>query len=249
MARRFAVSLAISLAPWLAYSADAHAADPSADARRLYAEGKAEYAQGHYEQAIALFEQSYSLSESPALLFNMAQAHRLAGPTHCADARKLYQSYLEAFPDAENRREVEERIKELGTCPEAPPAAAPQPTPPPAASAAAPVKPTIQVVRVMQPAPRGLPPGPVITTGAGAAILVAGGVLYWRAFEKHREAQKICPCYPGTFNDWEMLTNVSYALLGLGAAATATGVSWWFIGQPAAQGNPAQALLGVSGRF
>ena len=67
-------------------SASARAAEQSSEARRLYAEGKAQYAQGHYVDAIALFERSYALSESPALLFNMAQAHRLAGPEHCADA-------------------------------------------------------------------------------------------------------------------------------------------------------------------
>lgn len=243
MAPRFAFSFALALALSAFGARPAQAADPSADARRLYAEGKAEYAQGHYDRAITLFEQSYALSESTALLFNMAQAHRLAGPSHCADARKLYESYLAAQPDAENRREVEERINELGTCPAAP---ATQAGPAPAStSAAAPVQP----VTPPPPARRGLPPGPVITTGAGAALLVAGGVLYWRALQKHREAEKVCPCYPGTLDNWEMLTNVSYALLGIGAATTATGVSWWFVGEPASQGQPAQALVGVSGKF
>ena len=244
MAPRFAFPFAFALALSAFSALPAQAADASADARRLYAEGKAEYAQGHYERAITLFEQSYALSESTALLFNMAQAHRLAGPSHCADARKLYESYLAAQPDAENRREVEERIKELGECPAAP--AGPAGSAPAAStSAAVPLLP----VPPSPPARRGLPPGPVITTGAGAALLVAGGVLYWRALQKHREAEKICPCYPGTFDNWEMLTKVSYALLGLGAATTATGVSWWFVGEPAAQGQPARALLGVSGKF
>src|SRR5262245_61855900 len=128
MAPRFAFSFACALALSAFGARSALAADPNAEARRLYAEGKAEYAQGHYERAITLFEQSYALSESTALLFNMAQAHRLAGPSHCADARKLYESYLAAQPDAENRREVEERIHELGECPAAPPSPA-QPAP------------------------------------------------------------------------------------------------------------------------
>src|SRR3954471_7151577 len=128
LAARFVRALA---AASLLLCGSAAAAEPSVEARRLYAEGKAEYAQGHYAEAVTLFERSYALSESPALLFNMAQAHRLAGPEHCSDAVALYKSYLQAQPDAENKKEVEERIHELGDCaPEKPP------TPPPAAAPA-----------------------------------------------------------------------------------------------------------------
>jgi tetratricopeptide (TPR) repeat protein len=207
-------------------------------ARRLYAEGKTEYAQGHYEEAVELFERSYALSESTALLFNMAQAHRLAGPGHCAAAVTLYESYLAAEPRAENRKEVEERIAELGSCPPAPVAArspAPQ-------TAVAPVP-------VPAAQPRGLPTGPVLVSGVGAALLVAGGVLYARAWDKHREAEQVCPCYPGTYADWEVLTNVSYALLAVGGATLAGGATWWVVGEPAAGSRPAHAMLGVSGRF
>src|SRR5882672_12511397 len=111
----------------LLVSGVAVAAEPSAEARRLYAEGKAEYAQGHYAEAVTLFQRSYALSESPALLFNMAQAHRLAGPDHCADAVALYKSYLAAEPAAENKKEVEERIQQLGDC--APPKSSDAQTP------------------------------------------------------------------------------------------------------------------------
>lgn len=233
----------------LALAAPARAADPAdvSDARRLYAEGKAEYAQGHYDAAIALFERSYALSESSALLFNMAQAHRLAGPEHCSSALSLYKSYLAAEPEAENRREVEERIQELGECPR-PVATASMLTPPAAAEPAAPPAPP----PAPAPAPRndrGLPAGPVITSGAGAALLVAGGVLYARAWDKHREAERDCPCYPGTYSNWEVLTNVSYALLAVGGATLVGGVSWWIVASPEKDDTPSQALLGVSGRF
>src|SRR5258706_8999722 len=121
---------------WLALAVCSLSAVASAEpsARELYAQGKAEYAQGHYEQAVQLFERSYALSESPALLFNMAQAHRLAGPDHCADAVALYKSYLAAFPEAENKKEVEERVGELSECADAQAAKAPAPAPAPAPS-------------------------------------------------------------------------------------------------------------------
>jgi tetratricopeptide (TPR) repeat protein len=223
------------------------AAEPSSEAKRLYAEGKAEYAQGHYAEAVALFEQSYALTQSPALLFNMAQAHRLAGPEHCSDALALYKSYMASSPNAENRREVEERIEELGDCPapRAPAApSAPAPTPPP--------------VIVVQPAPVSAPASspsrpslaaPILVAGTGAALLVAGGVLYARAWDKHQEAERVCPCYPGTYDEWEVLTNVSYALLAVGSATLAGGVTWWAVARPSERDQPARAMLGVSGRF
>jgi hypothetical protein len=245
LAARFVRALAASLL----VSASAVAAEPSAEARRLYAEGKAEYAQGHYAEAVSLFERSYALSESPALLFNMAQAHRLAGPDHCVDAVALYKSYLSAEPDAENKKEVEERIAQLGDCAPpkssdavpiaAPPAAGPSPPPSPPPRKAPPVAQN----------PSHLPTGPVLVTGTGAALLVAGGVLYARAWDKHREAEKLCPCYPGTYSSWEVLTNVSYALLAVGGASLAGGVSWWLVTEPRTATQPTRAMLGVSGHF
>jgi tetratricopeptide (TPR) repeat protein len=230
-------------------STPALAAEPSVEARRLYAEGKAAYAQARYEEAISLFERSYGLSESPALLFNMAQAHRLAGAGHCRAAVTLYKSYLSAEPEAENKQEVEERIAELGDCAgdvvPSQPSAPPAPTVPSAVSRShVPTK----APKHARPAAN-LPTGPVLLTGAGAALLVAGGVLYARAWDKHREAERICPCYPGSLSDWEVLTNISYVLLAVGGATTAGGVTWWAIGGPKVEADSARAMVGVSGHF
>ncbi len=244
LAVRFTVSCALACAALLV-GVGARAAEPSAEARRLYAEGKAEYAQGHYAEAVALFERSYALWESSALLFNMAQAHRLAGPRHCLEAVSLYKSYLAAEANAENEEEVEERIAELGDCsvreaPETPAASQPASSGPKPAAA-----------RPKPPVRRGapLPTGPVLVTGAGAALLVAGGVLYARAWDKHREAERRCPCYPGTYATWEVLTNVSYAMLAVGGATLAGGVTWWVVGKPSKDSQPSYAILGLSGRF
>src|SRR6266542_1201984 len=49
------------------------------DAKSLYQRGSSEYALGHYDSAATLFEESFAQSNEPALLFNAAQAHRLAG--------------------------------------------------------------------------------------------------------------------------------------------------------------------------
>jgi hypothetical protein len=226
------------------FSRAALAAPPNEEARRLYAEGKSKYAQAQYLEAVGLFERAYALTEAPALLFNMAQAHRLAGPGHCASALTLYKSYLGAEPEAENRKEVEERISELGDCSaDVRPAPAPAPTGTTPAPSPRPAAPLPAVKSGSK-----LPTGPVLMTGAGAALLVAGGVLYLRAWDKHREAEGVCPCYPGTYSDWEMLTNVSYVLLSVGGATTLGGVSWWAFGSPSSSQQP-RAMLGVSGSF
>jgi len=249
-AARFVRALA---AASLLVSGVAVAAEPSAEARRLYAEGKAEYAQGHFVEAVTLFERSYALSESPALLFNMAQAHRLAGPEHCTDAVALYKSYLQAQPDAENKKEVEERIHDLGEC--APEKSSTDAATAPAAAARAPAPTSAPPPPPPRPPPPGaqnpshLPTGPVLVSGTGAALLVAGGVLYARAWDKHREADKLCPCYPGTYSNWEVLTNVSYALLAVGGATLAGGVTWWIVSEPRTSTQPSRAMLGISGKF
>jgi len=264
LAARIAHALA---AASILVSVSAVAAEPSAEARRLYAEGKAQYAQGHYTEAVTLFERSYALSESPALLFNMAQAHRLAGPDHCTDAVALYKSYLAAQPDAENKKEVEERIQDLGDCapqqtaappPAVPGAERPAPAPAPATAPAPASAPATTPPVAPPPPPKSplvaqnpshLPTGPVLVTGTGAALLVAGGVLYARAWSKHHEAEKLCPCYPGTYSSWEVLTNVSYALLAVGGATLAGGITWWIATEPRTTTQPSRALLGISGKF
>lgn len=55
--------------------------------------GRAAYARGDYEAAAEAFEQSYTTSHAPRLLFNTAQALRLAGK--CERALGFYQRYRE----------------------------------------------------------------------------------------------------------------------------------------------------------
>jgi tetratricopeptide (TPR) repeat protein len=86
-------------------------ADERTEAREHYRRGTAAFNLGHYEDAIREYEAAYQLREDPALLYNIAQAYRLAGDeTH---ALRTYKSFLHQLPKAENREEVEQRIIEL----------------------------------------------------------------------------------------------------------------------------------------
>ncbi len=80
-------------------------------AREHYKRGVAAYDLGRYPQAIAAFEAAYETKPDAALLFNLAQAHRLNG-----DLRKavyFYKTYLRKLPNTPKRDVVEERIEAL----------------------------------------------------------------------------------------------------------------------------------------
>ncbi len=90
----------------------AQATSDITDARTYYQKGLSAYALEHFSEAADDYEKAFSLKADPALLYNAAQAHRLAG--NYDRALHLYQSYLRIFGKrASNRDEVERHINEL----------------------------------------------------------------------------------------------------------------------------------------
>jgi hypothetical protein len=163
------------------------------DARAYVEKATAEFALTKYAPAAEDFEKAFELKPDPALLYNAAQSHRLAGNKERALA--LYRNYLRLYAPREKRPEIEARISELeraiahdkaieskppnGTEPfTAPPGAGSQPpaSPPPVTSPLPTVAPppTGAPALVAQPAP---------TVGQESVfkrpwfwIVVAGGV-------------------------------------------------------------------------
>jgi tetratricopeptide (TPR) repeat protein len=89
-------------------------------ARRLYWEATSAYGLGNYGQAAELYEKAFALKADPALLYNAAQAHRIAG--HAERATELYRNYLRLFPMAEQGAEAQRHIDALQRpAPAAPP--------------------------------------------------------------------------------------------------------------------------------
>jgi tetratricopeptide (TPR) repeat protein len=102
----FALAVLAVLAPTVA------SADKISDAKEHYKQGTAAYALGKYAEAATHYEAAFELSPDPALLYNAAQAHRIAGNKQ--RALTLYQSYLRMYgPQAQNRDDVERHIDEL----------------------------------------------------------------------------------------------------------------------------------------
>jgi hypothetical protein len=159
------------------------------DARPYLDKATAAYGLGRYAVAAENFEKAYELKPDPALLYNAAQAHRLAGNKQ--RALELYESYLRMYGKKDKREEVERRIKELkqaiahdktvATSPPtttepvspsppaaaAPPKSAPPPLPAPAPPPA-PVAPITTAPPAASPPPAAPPPGP-----GTAAVLVS----------------------------------------------------------------------------
>ena len=73
--------------------------------------GIAAQRRGEYDAAVALYKQAYQLVPHPVLIFDMAQAHRLAG--HVDQARGLYARYLALDPDGSEAKVARQLIAEL----------------------------------------------------------------------------------------------------------------------------------------
>jgi tetratricopeptide (TPR) repeat protein len=69
------------------------------------------FALSRYAEAAELFEKAFETWHDPALLYNAAQAHRLAGDKE--RALLLYQNYMRLYGQREKRVEIEARIEEL----------------------------------------------------------------------------------------------------------------------------------------
>jgi tetratricopeptide (TPR) repeat protein len=132
-------------------------AEDAGDAKSHYQKATAHYAVGEYAEAATEYEAAFKLKQDPALLYNAAQSHRLAGDNQ--KALLLYRNLVKLYPSTKFAAEAKDRIDKLeqaiattqsppnqpapvetpaATAP--PPAAAPPPpvpaAPPPAASPA-----------------------------------------------------------------------------------------------------------------
>lgn len=104
------LALMLSVAsPAFAQAEPAAASDEVA--RGLFQAGRASYDAGNYEDALKYFQQAFDLSQRPGLLYNVGQAaDRLHRDAKTIEAFRLY---LERVPAAENRAEVEGRLRTL----------------------------------------------------------------------------------------------------------------------------------------
>lgn len=83
-------------------------------ARQLAERGRAAHNAGDYAGAVAAFKEAYVLAPSPGLLFNIAQAYRLAG--NCDEAAWMYRRFLDTNPYGEQRSLAEQHLAVVEKC-------------------------------------------------------------------------------------------------------------------------------------
>jgi iron complex outermembrane receptor protein len=95
--------------------APAPAVDKTKTAKQYVDAGLAAQKSGDYDTALIFYSKAYALVPHPVLLFDMAQAHRLAG--HIEQALALYAKYLAAVPngsEAQMARDLDLGVKVIG---------------------------------------------------------------------------------------------------------------------------------------
>ena len=105
---------ALALAAFLTAAAPALAAPSPADraiARQHYEKAVTHFNLGEFADAAAEFREVYKVAPQPVLLYDAAQAYRLANDR--AQALVLYQSFLHLAPTTPHKAEVVARIAEL----------------------------------------------------------------------------------------------------------------------------------------
>ena len=83
-------------------------------ARQLANRGRIYHDAGDYAAAVAAFKEAYVLAPSPGLLFNIAQAYRLAG--NCDEAAWMYRRFLDANPTGPNKALAEQHLAASEKC-------------------------------------------------------------------------------------------------------------------------------------
>ncbi|HEY7374013.1 MAG TPA: hypothetical protein VIF57_17765 [Polyangia bacterium] len=175
--------IAIVAVAVLAMTGGAGAQSKIQAARDAAENGRRAYNLSHWDEAIAGFEKAYQLSGDPALLFNLAQAHRQAG--HGNEAVHFYKTYLREQPSGPNREIAEKQLNELkaqnwydpfDTGP-APPARFPPP--PPGAGAGTATGTTTRIVSPPPAAPQAAPATAARKTDEWPPATAARGTDEW----------------------------------------------------------------------
>jgi tetratricopeptide (TPR) repeat protein len=106
-----------------------------------------------YQEAIDEYQKAYEISGDPPMLYNIAQAYRLADQP--VEAARYYRRFLQRMPNARNREDVERKIAEQEKLAEQRKKVEPVTPPPPP-----PTKPP-PIVEVKPPPPPPVTPPPI----------------------------------------------------------------------------------------
>ncbi|MGZ3405656.1 MAG: tetratricopeptide repeat protein [Polyangia bacterium] len=185
-------------------------------ARAYFTAGVDAYDQGKYEVALREFQNAHALSHSPALYFNMAACEEHLD--HFQSASLLLRQYLIEKPTADDRDNVEQRIKsleardsQLKKMNEPPPPVKQQTEPNPVVAATPPPpKRHLKYAWVMLG----------VTAGVGAAAIGVGAYTVAHHSDlKNGCGNTIDGCSPGQISTLKSTAVATDVLIGVTAAA------------------------------
>ena len=235
--------------------ATAHRAAPAQEsgttgAAELFRLGKEAYDRQEYARAAELFTRCHARSGDPSLLFNIAQAERLAGD--CAAAAGHYRRFLAEVPQAKNRADAEAKLADMERCAESQRSAAAAAAPPPVAPSPAVVAlaPDRDSDRDREPARS--PRTGLWIAGGGGVVLAASAIFWYRAWDADRELDQLF-ADGGVYDDHHQALadrldrdrTLAIVTGAVGAAAVAGGLVYHFALRPR-RAEPARAALGVT---
>lgn len=238
----------VAASPWSV------AADENSEAKEHYQKGTKAFDLGAYDEAVNEYSTAYRLHDDPALLYNIGQAHRLAG--HMSEAIRFYKRYLLRSPNAPNRAEVEQKIAELQKLLDQQKKASnlPPDQPRPPASAGQPVETPPAAVTPPPPTATPAPQGPIaeaptpiethngrtkkiagiVTGGVGVAAIVVGatfgGLAQKNSDALTKLAQNMQPFDSSKQSAGKTDQILEGVFLGIGGAAVVTGVVLYVLG-------------------
>lgn len=181
-------------------------------AREHYRKGTAAYNLGHYAEAAKEYEATYEITLDVAVLFNTAQAYRLAGENH--KAILAYKGYLRAAPVGSQRDIAQQKLDELTQLEKTSPPTAPTPVPvlvpplPAATATAQPSAPALQIIPITASAPQ-----PASNVAPTAVLIATPGT---QTGETHRSFYKRWPF-------WTVVGAAVVALVVVGVVVASSG--------------------------
>jgi tetratricopeptide (TPR) repeat protein len=229
--RSIATYLVFSL--FVGHALSAQAQESAGSAREHYQRGTKAYDLGHYDEAVTEYETAYKLKDDPALLYNLAQAHRLAG--HHAEAVRVYKAFLRNLPRAKNRVEIEGRIEtEQRLADEEAAAKKVEPPPPPPSPVVAPVAEPVAVVAPQADPRRGrrLRIAGIALLGVGGAGLLLGAAFVGLANKANGDINPTGGTFDAAAEDQRnRYQGLDAAFFTVGAVAAATGLTLYLVGR------------------
>ena len=243
--------IVVAVAVVLACAASTARADERSEARDHYVKGTKAFDLGAYDEAVNEYSLAYRLHDDPALLYNIAQAHRLAG--HSAEALRFYRMFLVRSPSSPIRGEVEQKITELQKLieqqkktqnmppdqprpPESTPPPEASPTPPSSTTTPAPVAAAATPASAERPSSaRTMQIAGLATAAVGVAALAVGGAFAGLAVQAGNDLTKLDQSM-GTFDPGKQSAGKTDQILegvffGIGGAAVAAGVIVFALGR------------------